>query len=262
MRNFIPKRDPHTLFYVMSSIFLIAVAAVLTKSTKINYDDYYFNTTEGDIYKLSLIAEDLPFYISNCTLDLIVNSFHEIVVKEISVNNCGASRVTNLFANFTTLSRGFVEFNVGKNGSCPGGLGSPQPTPTDKYGYFAGLYRREYTNNIDVDFEHCLIHLLQSAYDQAYNNNLDSGILKAVLYMLGICLCAWCSVFIAVNYSKQCIIFAKQKIKSDAKIKKISDQPLINSLENRRYDGINGDEDDVKDDNDSSDTSAARYLIS
>jgi len=268
MRNFIPRRDPRTLFYFMSSIFFIAVAAVLVKSDKINYDDYYFNTTEGDIYKLSLISEvsDFSTYL-NCTLTELVNPFRDAVIKKINTDFCSSQRISSIFYNYTVV-KNFVRFNVRKESQiCPKRI--DDDSPTGEYGYLSMLSLNN-ASRADSAFEECVLKVWESAL------NPRPPFWAIPLLILGFCLACCCAASPVIclfrdeikNRIVQWIKILIIKIdftviKADTQINEISDQPLINSVENKRYDGINdGGNDDTEDDNDSNNASAARTLIS
>jgi len=261
MRHFISRRDPQTLFYFISSIFLIAVAAVLAKSDKINsdkinYDHYYFNTTEGDIYKFSLITYDSSDYIANCTLSALVSNFQSLVVEKVDSDICNATRISFFFDNYT-FSKGFMKFDITDNfRSCM--------YSTKKSGFFTklsiDLVKR------DIGFENCMMIMFQKAYqdsERAMSDqmNMVSGIIiGSLIFALCFPVCVYFIVRLDDNYK---LYTGEIRLKSDIKINEISDQPLINSVASRGYDEVNdGENDDTEDDNDSNDTIAARPLIS
>jgi len=268
MRHFIPQKKSQTLFYFMSSIFLIAFAPILAKSVKINYDDYYFNTTEGDIYKLGIISQvgDKSLtYIYNCTLEALINGFRDNVISAIHNGLCDSKRVPTNFFN-STLSKEFVRFDIATEGqTCK--FGQSTVRSSGHYGYLAILYQ---SGGKNLNFENCVMKSLESAYKESMNNySSNQEAIIVILILLSICI-FWPSVILIADketrmkvfkcINKPCIFkYEKTVLYSDAKIKETMDQPLINGVASRRYDGIDhGDNDDAEDDNDSNDASTAR----
>jgi len=257
MRQFFLKRNQQTVFYLMSSIFLLAVAAALAKSDKINYDDYFFNTTEGDIYKLSLITDASSGYVANCTLGKHIAPFRDIVDEKISVNLCGASRIS-IFSDNYTLAKEFMKFGVVEIELPQRCIKYNHPSwrIADQPGFFATLSIRFSENS--TAFETCLMTMLEAAYAQSEILR-SSKVKEDVLIGFIICssiVCCWPTLYFG-SYS--CKKTFKSKLKSDAQIYEISNDPLIMDVGSRRYDGTNDKNDDNADeDNGSNDASAAR----
>jgi len=255
MYNLFFKKDLKSIFFLTSSIFMLVVAAALAQSNEITYNDYYLNTTEGDIYKLSLISdvELSSTYISNCTLAAIINSFRDVVIQKMNDDFCASQTIAKTLKNYSR-SNEFLKFDVlAKEQACPSI--DKEMVFSGQYAYLAELYKSNDAGT-NIDFENCLMLALQVAYDQSETVLSDSGYSGLIPEFLTIPLCLLaCFHVCGLHLLYKHTISSKPKLLRDATINKISDQPLLkNSEYNRCYAS--------EDDNDSNDASSARSLIS
>jgi len=194
MQHFLPQKKSQTIFYFMSSIFLIAVAAVLAKSDKINYDDYYFNTTKGNIYKFSLIANLHETNYMHCPDSSLVTPFRDIVIQKINEKVCSLETALEFKTNYSLINS-FGLFNVTENFvpcGCPPRIAFECDSPdSGDQAYFGQLYRGSSNQDINDNFPLCLAGVLHDAYRESNQIRILSAALGPLLFascvLLGLC---------------------------------------------------------------------------
>jgi len=159
MRHFISRRDPQALFYFMSSIFFVALSAILVKSDTVSYNVYYFSTNEGSVYRLFLISNVNEWSYFNCTITNLIKPFRDALIKEMNGDFCSAQLSASSSALFNyTLVDDFVGFEVNRvSVNCANNVDQTfnYDSFTGEYGFLSKLFLYNASKD-DLAFEACV----------------------------------------------------------------------------------------------------------